>query len=63
MLVQFWGPLGGFTIIDLGAGYRLKNMINLNMGVTNLFNAKQLSPYIGRLISLELKVHVPNGGK
>ena len=58
------GPLGGFTIIDLSAGYKLNNMINLNMGITNLFNAKQLefvgSPYIGRLISLELKVHVPN---
>jgi outer membrane receptor protein involved in Fe transport len=59
-----WGPLGGFTIIDLSAGYKLNNMINLNMGITNLFNTKQLefvgSPYIGRLISLELKVHVPN---
>jgi len=56
--------LGGFTIIDLSAGYKLNNMINLNMGITNLFNANQLefvgSPYIGRLISVELKVHVPN---
>ncbi len=62
-----WGPLGGFTIIDLSAGYRLNNMINLNIGITNLFNAKQLefvgSPYIGRLISVELKVHVPNSSK
>jgi len=59
-----WGPLGGFTIIDLSAGYKVNNMINLNMGITNLFNAKQLefvgSPYIGRLISVELKIHVPN---
>jgi len=42
-------------------------MINLNMGITNLLNAKQLefvgSPYIGRLISFELKVHVPNSSK
>ena len=62
-----WGPLGGFTTIDLSAGYRPNQMIRLNMGITNLFNAKQLefvgSPYIGRLISVELKIHVPNGSK
>jgi len=37
------------------------------MGVTNFFNTKQIefvgSPSIGRLISVELKVHVPYGSK
>lgn len=59
-----WGPLGGFTVIDLSAGYKLNDMVNLNMNVTNLFNVKQRefvgSPYIERLIVFELKVHVPN---
>lgn len=59
-----WGPLGGFTTFDLSAGFKLNDMINLNMGITNLFNAKQLefvgSPPISRLMMFELKVHVPN---
>ncbi|HEX6848179.1 MAG TPA: TonB-dependent receptor [Chitinophagaceae bacterium] len=58
-----WGPLGGFVIIDLGAGYKLNDMIKMNMNITNLFNVKQRefvgSPYIGRLICFELKMHVP----
>lgn len=59
-----WGPLGGFTVVDVIAGYRINTMLNLNMSITNLFNVKQLefvgSPYIGRLIMFELKVHLPN---
>ena len=59
-----WGPLGGFTVFDLNAGYKLNSMINLNMNLTNLFDVKQLefvgSPPIGRLIMFELKVQVPN---
>jgi len=59
-----WGPLGGFATIDLSAGYKLSQMIQLNMGITNLFNTEQIefvgSPSIGRLIMFELKVHVPN---
>jgi outer membrane receptor for ferrienterochelin and colicins len=62
-----WGSLGGFATVDLSAGYKFNNMLNLNMGITNLFNIKQLefvgSPFIGRLISVELKVHVPNSNK
>jgi iron complex outermembrane receptor protein len=62
-----WGTLGGFAVIDLGAGYKLNNMISLNMNITNLFNVKQReltgSPYIGRLIVFEMKVHVPNTKK
>jgi len=60
-----WGPLGGFTTIELSAGYKLNNMINLNMGITNVFNAKQIefvgSPFIGRLFMFEIRVHIPNG--
>lgn len=59
-----WGPLGGFTTIDLSAGYQLNQMVQLNMSITNLLNTNQIefvgSPSIGRLIMFELKVHVPN---
>jgi outer membrane receptor for ferrienterochelin and colicins len=59
-----YGPLGDFISIDLSAGYRLNKMIILNVGITNLFNTKQIkfvgSPSIDRLISFELKIHVPN---
>ena len=59
-----WGPLGGFTTIDLSAGYKVNQMMQVNMGITNLFNTNQIefvgSPSIGRLIMFELKVHVPN---
>ena len=59
-----WGPLGGFTTIDLSAGYKVNQMLQLNMGITNLFDTDQNefvgSPSIGRLIMLELRVHVPN---
>jgi len=40
-------------------------MLAVNMGITNLFNTEQRefagSPSIGRLFSLEMKLHVPNG--
>ena len=59
-----WGPLGDFTTFDLNAGYKFNEMLSVNMGVTNLFNTRQIefvgSPSIGRLIMFELKVHVPN---
>ncbi len=59
-----WGPLGGFATIDLSAGYKLNQMMQLNMGITNLFDTEQIefvgSPSISRLITFELKVHVPN---
>jgi len=62
-----WGPLGDFTTIDLNAGYKFNEMLSVNMGVTNLFNTKQIefvgSPSLGRLIMFELKVHVPNNNK
>ncbi len=61
------GPLGGFTTIDLSAGYTVNDMINCNVGISNLFNTHQLefvgSPSIGRLIMCEVRVHVPNSKK
>ena len=62
-----WGPLGGFTTIDVSAGYKLNNMVSVAMGITNLFDTEQQefagSPSIGRLIMFELKVQLPNGKK
>lgn len=59
-----WGPLGGFTTIDLSAGYKLNRMVTVNLGITNLLNTRQIefvgSPSIGRLIMAEVKVHVPD---
>jgi outer membrane receptor for ferrienterochelin and colicins len=59
-----WGPLGDFVSVDLSAGYKFNEMVSLNMGITNLFNTRQIefvgSPSIGRLFMFELKVHVPN---
>jgi iron complex outermembrane receptor protein len=62
-----WGPLGDFTTVDLNMGFKINEMISMNMGITNLFNTRQIefvgSPSIGRLIMLELKIHVPNSKK
>jgi len=39
-------------------------MLKVNVGITNLFNTRQIgaagSPSIDRLLMIELKVHVPN---
>jgi iron complex outermembrane receptor protein len=60
-----WGPLGGFTTFDLSAGYKVSTMVSAGVTVTNLFNTEQIefvgSPSISRLISFELRVHVPQG--
>ena len=59
-----WGPLGGFTTIDLAAGYRINEQVRLNMGITNVFNTKQVefvgSPSISRLFMFEMRMHIPN---
>jgi iron complex outermembrane receptor protein len=61
------GPLGGFTTVDLSVGYRINKMTSVNIGVTNLFDTKQIefvgSPSISRLISFEIKVHLPQDKK
>ena len=62
-----WGPLGGFTTIDISAGLKLNSTLNLGAGVSNLFDTEQRefvgSPSIGRLFSVELKAHIPNTSK
>ncbi|OKL41728.1 TonB-dependent receptor [Pontibacter flavimaris] len=54
-----YGPLGGFTSVDLSAGYKLKEWMTLGASVSNLFDTAQReyvgSPEIGRLYSVELR--------
>lgn len=62
-----WGPLGGFTTIDLQLGYQITSQSQVNLGVTNLLNTRQIeftgAPSIGRLLMAELKVHLPQKEK
>lgn len=59
-----WGALGGFTTVDISAGYKFNQLLSLGAGVSNLFNTDQRefvgSPSIGRLYSVELRAHIPN---
>jgi iron complex outermembrane receptor protein len=52
---------------NLNAGYKMNENVSFVMGVTNLLNTKQVefvgSPSIGRLVSFEIKVHVPESKK
>lgn len=61
------GALGGFTTIDISAGYKCNEMVSIGAGVSNLFNSTQRefvgSPSIGRLFSAEVRIHVPNTKK
>ncbi|MBC7888756.1 MAG: TonB-dependent receptor [Ferruginibacter sp.] len=61
------GALGGFTTIDISTGYKCNEMLTVGAGVSNLFNTTQRefvgSPSIGRLISAEIRVHIPNTKK
>ncbi|GAA3973663.1 TonB-dependent receptor [Hymenobacter antarcticus] len=58
-----YGPLGGFTTVDVSAGYRLSSYLTASAQVVNLFDTKMrefvASPFIGRLYSVELKVMLP----
>ena len=58
-----WGPLGGFISFDLHAGYKINQMLSVNMAITNVLNSRQMeavgSPSIGRLVMFELKINVP----
>lgn len=58
-----YGPLGGFTTFDLSAGYAISKVLTVGGAISNMFNTKQRefvgSPLIGRLVSVELKAHVP----
>ncbi|WP_018476250.1 TonB-dependent receptor [Pontibacter roseus] len=64
-LLYNYGPLGGFTSVDLSAGYKFSKMITLGASVSNLFDTEQRefvgSPVIGRLFSAELRFDI--GGK
>ncbi|MHA6246297.1 TonB-dependent receptor domain-containing protein [Pontibacter sp. CAU 1760] len=59
-----YGPLGGFTNVDVSAGYRINNHFTAAAQVTNVFDAQVrefvASPFIGRLYSVELKVNIPS---
>lgn len=59
-----YGPLGGFVNVDVSAGYRFNNGLQLSGQVVNVFNSEVrefvASPMIGRLYSIELKVNVPS---
>ena len=59
-----WGPLGGFTTIDLAAGYKFNPMLSVGINITNLFNTNQReyagSPLIKSLVMFELKMQIPN---
>lgn len=60
-----YGPLGGFVNVDVAAGYKFKDYATLSAQVTNLFGSEVrefvASPAIGRLFSVELKLHLPAG--
>lgn len=62
-----WGALGGFTTVDISAGYKLNSMLSIGGGISNIFNTDQRefvgSPSIGRLYSVEIRAHIPNGTK
>lgn len=56
------GALGGFTSIDVSAGYPLNKKLSLGAAISNLLNGEQRefvgSPSIGRLVSFELKANL-----
>ena len=58
-----YGPLGGFTSVDLSAGYQISDVFSFGANVSNLFNVEQRefvgSPLIGRLYGAELKIQLP----
>jgi outer membrane receptor for ferrienterochelin and colicins len=62
-----YGPLGGFTNVDVSAGYRITRNFSIAGQVNNVFNTRVrefvASPFIGRLYSVELKVNVPSLAK
>lgn len=62
-----WGPLGGFVSFDLNGTYLFNSRVSANLGVTNIFNTRQIefvsSPSIGRLIMAEVKISLPGGKK
>jgi outer membrane receptor for ferrienterochelin and colicins len=62
-----FGPLGGFTNVDVGVGYRVNDIFTVSAQVTNLFDSEfrefTAAPFTGRLFSAELKANLPAIGK
>ncbi|MCB0609068.1 MAG: TonB-dependent receptor [Lewinellaceae bacterium] len=58
-----YGPLGGFTTVDLNLGYRLSKIFTVSAAVTNLFDTEMREftacPPTGRLFGVELTVNLP----
>jgi iron complex outermembrane receptor protein len=58
-----YGPLGGFTTVDFGLGYRINDMFTIAANVTNVFNTEMreftAAPPTGRLFSIEFRTHLP----
>ena len=58
-----YGPMGGFTTVDVSLGYAINQNLNVGAAVSNLFNVEQRefpgSPLIKRLISAEVRYHIP----
>ena len=58
-----YGPLGDFINVDISAGYRFDQGLQISGQITNLFdsNIREFiaSPAIGRMYSIELKMTVP----
>jgi iron complex outermembrane receptor protein len=54
-----YGPLGGFTTVNLNVGYRILPELSLSVGALNLFDAEQRefagSPSVGRMITTRLR--------
>ncbi|MCS6930040.1 MAG: TonB-dependent receptor [Saprospiraceae bacterium] len=62
-----YGPLGGLLNLDISAGYTFKERYTLSAQVVNALGVEirefVASPPIGRLYSVELKVHLPSFSK
>ena len=58
-----YGPLGGFVNVDISAGYRFEQGLQISGQITNLFDSEVrefiASPAIGRMYSIELKINIP----
>jgi len=57
-----YGPLGGFVNVDVSAGYRFGNGLQISGQVVNIFDSEVrefvASPAIGRLFSIEFKANI-----
>ncbi len=57
-----YGPLGGFTTVDLNLGYKINDMFTIGASVSNLLDTEQkeftASPPTGRLFGVEFKVNL-----